>query len=350
MAKQDKSTTASISYRDIMTSIRKGDYAPVYILMGEEPYYLDAISDVLEKRVVAETDKDFDFNAYYGSDVGPDIVVSAAKQFPMMSDRRMVILKEAQVMSNAKNQLDKLASYVEKPISSTVLVIVFKGDTLNKTSAILKAAAKSGAIVFNSEKLRENKLPPLVRDYCKDKNVRIDEKAVAMLVEFIGGDLSKLFGAIDKLCIVGGADLQAITPDMVEANIGISKDYNGFELLNAIGIKDYPKVVRIIEYFRKDPKRHPIPPVTGLLLGYFTKLVIAAYTPDKSDASLMAALGFKSPYALRDYREALTKYSPQQCLNAVHELRLFDCATKGINSTQNEYDLLKQLMFRIFTI
>lgn len=349
MAKKE-AVSAKTTYKEIMTSIRKGVYAPVYILMGEEPYYLDKIADALERKVVADEDKDFNFNAFYGADVSIEVVAGAAKQFPMMSDRRMVILKEAQAMSNAKNQLDKLASYVSQPTTSTVLVIVYKGDSLNKTSALLKAASKQDAVVFNSEKYRDHQLMPLLKEYCTDKNVRIEDKAMSMLVEFIGSDLHKLFGAVDKLMIVRGEGNPIITPEMVEANIGISKDYNGFELIKAIAEKNYNKSIRIVDHFRKDPKRHPIPPVTGLLSGFFTKLTIAAYAPDKSDRSLMPALGFKSPYALTDYRTALGKYNQKQCLDAVHELRIFDCATKGINSTQNEYDLLKQLIFRLFTI
>lgn len=340
-----------LTYRDVLDKIRKGDLASVYLLMGEEPYYIDLIVDVIERSVVHEENRAFDQLIFYGADADLDVVVASAQQYPVMGDRQLVILKEAQTLSSARTQLDRLSSYIANPNRRGVFVVAYKGDNLNATSSLMKAAAKAGdnVVVFKSPKIKDYQLSSPIKDYCRLKKIAIEEQAVQILIEYIGNSLQKLFGEIDKLIVAAGSGVQRITADMVEENIGISKEFNNFELTKAIANKDYPKTLRILDYFRKNPKNNPSVLTTGILFKFFSQLVVAHYTQDKSERSLMEALQLKNPYALRDIREGLGMYSPRQSMAAISALRDFDCKSKGIGSLQNEYDLQRELIFKIFT-
>lgn len=336
-------------FREIMSSIKKGEFAPVYILMGEEPYYIDQISKALENNVVAEEDRDFNSIIFYGADADIATVISSAQQYPVMADRQLVMLKEAQTMQQAKTQLDKLAPYLSQPNRRTVFVIVFKGDSLNATSALLKRAKETDTVVYKSDKLRDFQLSAPIIDYCQSKGWGIDEKAVSLLCDYIGNPLSKLFGEIDKLMLSAEEGVRRISPDLIERNIGISKDFNTFELLKAVRRKDYPKSMMIVEFFSRNPKQNPGVMTVATLFSYFSKLFIACVTRDKSDSSLMTALELKNAYSLKDFREGMQFYNARQVLAAIHAIRDYDCQSKGIGSTQNEFELLKELIFKIFT-
>lgn len=341
----------SLSYRDILDNIKKGQIAPLYILMGDEPYYIDLIVDALEQYAVKEENKDFDQQVFYGADADLDVVVASARQFPVMGDRQLVILKEAQALPGPKTMLDRLAGYAAHPNSKGVLAVAFKGDSLSSTSALIKAAAKcSGAVVFKSDKVRDYQLSGPIKDYCRMKKVRIEEQAVQLLIEFIGNSLQKLFGEIDKLIVAAGKESKSISAEMVEENVGISKEFNNFELTKALSKKDYPKTLRILDYFRKNPKNNPTVMATSAMFTFFSRLVIAHFLADKSDNSLMQTLQLKSKYAIPEIRDGLAIYSPRQALAAISALREFDCKSKGIGSLQNEYDLQRELIFKIFTV
>lgn len=345
-----KTSASQPNYRDILMAIRAGKFAPVYLLMGDEPYYINLITESLENRVVEADDRDFNFSVYYGADANLAEVVACAQQYPMMAPRRLVILKEAQGMPNAKAGLEALAPYVGRPTPTTVFVVVMKGDTLNATSALMKMAAKSGAVVFKSAQLRDYQLAAAIKDYCNGKKIGIDDKSTALLADHIGNPLSKLFGEIDKLIVAAGPDIsRGITPQLIEQNIGISKDFNNFELVGALSIKDYVKALRIVEYFEKNQKNNPTVVTTGLLFNYFSKLVIATMLRDKSESSLMRSLEAKSPYALKDVKEGMRHYTARQAVAAIHHIREFDVKSKGIGSMQNEYQLLRELVFKIVT-
>ena len=337
------------SFREVMTSIKKGQFAPVYLLMGEEAYYIDELTRALENNVVDEENRDFNSIVYYGADADIGSIIASAQQYPVMSERQLVLLKEAQTMDKAKSQLDKLASYVVRPNATTVLGVVYKGDSLSATSQLMKSLKDSSAVVFRSEKLKDYQLPGPITDYCASKGFGIDDKAVSLLCDYIGDPLSKLFGEIDKLILACGKDVKRITPDLIERNIGISKDFNTFELINALSRKDYHKSIRIVDYFSKNPKQNPGVMIVATLFGFFSKLFIATVTKDKSDASLQAALDLKSSYGLKEYRTALQYYNARMALAAIHSLREYDAQSKGIGSMQNEYELLKELIFKIFT-
>ncbi len=343
-----KKTTGS-AFREVMADIKRKHFSPVYLLMGEEAYYIDCITKALENNVVSEDDRDFNSIVFYGADSDIGKVIGSAQQFPVMSDRQIVLLKEAQTMSQAKHQLDKLASYVMRPNPTTVLVVTYKGDSLSSTSALMKAAAKGECVVFRSDKLKDYQLAAPIMDYCAAKGVGIDNKAVSLLSDYIGNPLSKLFGEIDKLIVSLGNDIKRITPDLIERNIGISKDFNTFELVKAVARKDYSRSMMIVDYFSRNPKQNPGVMIVAALFNFFSKLFIAAVTRDKSDASLMETLELKSPYALKDYRDGLQYYNARMALAAIHALREHDCKSKGIGSTQNEYELLKELIFKFFT-
>lgn len=340
-----------LTYRDVLDSIKKRNFAHVYLLMGEEPYYIDLIVDALEQSVVSEDNKAFDQLVFYGADSDIDVVIASAQQYPVMGDVQLVILKEAQTLAGNKTQLDRFASYLFQPNQKGILVIAYKGDTLAATSALMKAAAKAGdsVVVFKSPKIRDYQLSGPIKDYCRMKKIGIEEPAVQILIEYIGNSLQKLFGEIDKLTVAAGPGAQRITAAMVEENIGISKEFNNFELTKAIATKDYPKTLRILDYFRKNPKNNPTVMTTAILFKFFSQLMVAHYTADKSDRGLMEALQLKTPYALKDVREGLARYTPRQTMAAVSALRDFDCKSKGIGSLQNEYDLQRELIFKIFT-
>lgn len=345
MAKIDTAT----SVRKIIQDIRNKNCEPVYILMGEESYYIDLIVDNFEKYLIPDDDKDFNLNVFYGNDADIDYVVGVAQQFPVMSDIKLVILKEAQSMNQAKTQLEKFASYVSRPSSHTVFVIAYKGDSLNAASKLLKAAKESGSVVFKSNLCRDYELIGLIRDYCRDKKVGIDDKAADLLAQYIGGPLSKLFGEINKLISIKGSSEKRITCEDIEKNIGISKDYNNFELKDAIARKDYAKAIRIVKHFQSNPKTNPTPVTTAVIFNFFSNLVIAHYLTDKSDKNLYSVFDFKTSHQLNEFKRALSNYPPRKAVNAIHHIREFDTKSKGIGSLLNEYDLLAELIFKIFT-
>lgn len=334
--------------RSIIDNIRKGNPAPVYLLMGPEAYYIDLIVANLEKYIIPEEDRDFNFNVFYGNDADVDYTIGVAQQFPVMAPRKLVILKEAQSMQQSKSQLERFAPYVSKPNSNTVFAIVFKGDPLAASSKLVKAVKEGNGVIFTSNVPRDYELLGHVKDYCASRRIAADDKALQLLCEYIGAPLSKLFGELNKLILIKGADGR-ITSEDVEKNIGISKDYNNFELINALSLKDYPKAQRIIRHFESNPKQNPSVVTTGILFNFFSNLVIAHYLGDKSDNSLRSEFGFKAKVQLDTLKDGLRNYSPMQAVNAIHHLREFDTKSKGIGSTGNEYDLLRELVFKVFT-
>lgn len=342
--------SSELSYREVLSEIKKKKFAPVYILMGEEPYYIDLLADALIDNVVDEDDRDFNCEIYYGSDTDISVVAGAAQQFPVMAERKLVMLKEAQSMVRAKSQLEKIAPYLENHNSSTVLVIIYKGENIPATSPLMKAAAKASdtTIVFKSPKIRDYNLAGHLRDYCASKGLGIDDKAASILCEYIGSPLSKLFGEVDKLKVAIG-ERSRITPQDIEDNIGISKDFNNFELIAAIADKNYPKAMMITRYFRKNPKQNPTVLSTALIFDFFAKLCMAHFSADKSDGALYTLLELKNSKALGDCRTGMARYNATQAVKAVHSIRDFDTKSKGIGSLQNEYDLLDELIFNLMT-
>lgn len=340
---------AQPSYRDIINDIKKGEsIVPVYLLFGEEAFYIDKIIEAFEKYLIPEEDRDFNYNVYYGNDAEMERVVATAQQFPVMAERKLVILKEAQSAYMAKQQLEKLAPYVSRPNPTTVFVVAFKGESPALSSEIMKAAKKSDAIVFKSAVPKDWELPVLLKDYCSSLGMNADEKTIHLLCDYIGAPLSKLFGEIDKLSMILGKGSR-ITPDDVERNIGISKDYNNFEFSKAIASKNYSSTMRILDYFKKNPKPNPSVMIIATVFNLFQRITICHFLNDKSDKSMMDALGLKSSYALREIKDAMRNYNPYQSVMAIHYIREMDTKSKGIGSYQKEYDLMTDMIFKIFT-
>ena len=340
---------SNISFREIIGEISQGKFAPVYLLMGDEDYYIDRIVDALEATVVPEEEKDFNAATYYGADVDVRQVISRAQQFPLMSERQLVMLKESQAMERAKSKLEQMVPYVKHANETTVLVVTFKGDTLPATSQLVKTIQSEGGIVFKSERLKDYQLQGPLSDYCRTKKVKIDDKSLSLLCEYIGSPLSKLFGEVDKLIVAAGEN-GIITPELIESIIGISKEYNSFELVKQLSLRNYPKSMQIVDHFSRNPKQNPGVMITATLFNYFSKLFIAAISKDKSDAGLMQELDLKNTYSLGDYKNGLRNYKAGAIDAIIHAIRNHDVMSKGVGSTQNEYDLLKELIFKIFTL
>ena len=321
--------SASTGFREIIGDISRRNFAPVYLLMGEEDYYIDKLTEALELTVVPEDEKDFNAATFYGADTDVRQVISRAQQFPLMSELQLVMLKEAQAMQGAKKELEKLVPYVKHANDTTVLVVAFKGDTLGAASQLVKTVQSEGGVVFKSERPKDYQLQGPLNDYCREKKVRIDEKSAALLCEYIGSPLSKLFGEVDKLIVAAGEN-GVISPELIESIIGISKEYNSFELVKTLSTRDYVRSMRIIDHFSRNPKQNPGVMVTATLFNYFSKLFIAAVTKDKSDAALMEALEIKNSYALTDYKNGLRNYKAGAIDGIIHAIRNHDVMSKGV--------------------
>lgn len=339
---------AVTDHRKLITDIRAGKLQPVYILIGTETYFIDMIVDELEKHAIAPADRDFNYNLYYGNDTNAETVINCAQQFPVMAERKLVILKEAQGLQNAKSDLDKFVPYISHPNYSTTLVITYTGEKTAAAAEIQKAANKADAVVFKSESPRDYQLAPYIKDYCQQHRIGIDDKAVEMLREYIGTPLSKLFGELSKLIQIKNGSGRITAAD-VEKNVGVSKDFTNYELLRAICRRDYPKCCQIIRYFRRNPRPNPTIVTAAMIFNYFCKITIAHFLPSKDDNSLMTVLDKKSPYFLNELKDAMRAYPPVKAVNAIHYLREFDSKNKGVNSFGNEYDLLQELIFKIMT-
>jgi len=330
------------SYEQILTDLRKKAYSPVYFLMGEEPYYIDYLSDFIQNNVLNETEKEFDQTILYGKDVDINIVINAAKRYPMMSPNQVLIVKEAQLIKD----WDNLVHYLSNPLKSTILVFCYKYGTPDKRKKWFQDLQKT-AIIYESAKLRDYEIEAWISKYCKSKNVGIEDKAVAMLKDFLGTDLSKLVNELDKLVLTKPADMQRITPDLVEKNIGISKDYNVFELQAALISRDVLKANRIIQYFSENKKANPMVLVLAQLFKFFSELMLYHYLPDKSQGAVASELKI-NPYFVKDYQKASHVFGAWKTMNIISYIRETDARYKGIdNPSTDEADLLIELIYKI---
>jgi DNA polymerase III subunit delta len=325
----------------IVSDIKKGDIKPIYFLMGEEPYYIDKISEFIEKNILTEEEKGFNQMVLYGRDVSIEEISDNAKRFPMMSERQVVIVKEAQDLSRT---IEKLVSYVENPQLSTVLVICYKYKTLDKRKKLFKAIQKSG-LIYDSKKLYENQVADWIRRVLSGKNYKIDTKAALMLVEFLGNDLSKISNELVKLMVVLPLNSN-ITPKDVEENIGISKDYNNFELRKAIGERNVVNSNKIINYFSQNQKANPIVVTISLLNSFFTQILVYHSLNDKSKNSVARALKV-SPYFVSDYATAAKNYPMRKVSEVIAVLREADVKSKGVGANLPSGEILKELLFKI---
>lgn len=309
--------------------------------MGDEPYFIDRISDYIENNVLDESEREFNQSVLYGRDVNVQQVISEAKRYPMMSDKQVVIIKEAQNIRN----IEELEAYVQQPLDSTILVLCYKYKTLDKRKTFPKTVAKAG-VLFESKKLYDNKVPEWITGYLKEKKYNAAPKAIQLLAEYLGADLGKIANELDKLMINLPPGTE-INPDHIQQNIGISKDYNTFELNDAVGKRDIVKANRIINYFGENSKEHPMVVTIGTLYTFFVKVLIYNLLQDKSRENAARALGV-SPFFLQDYITAANNYPAGRVKQAIALLREYDLKSKGFDSAGTEEgELLKELIYRI---
>ena len=281
------------TYEEIARELKNRIYKPVYYLMGEESYYIDRISEYIAQTVLNENEKEFNQTIVYGADTDIATVINAAKRYPMMSKYQVVIVKEAQ---NIKN-IEELVYYLQKPLDSTILVLCHKHGTLDRRKKLAAEIEKVG-VLFESKKIKDAQLPGFISSYLKRRSVEIEPKASEMMAEFVGADLSRMAGELEKLIITLPRGQKRITPEQIERNIGISKDYNNFELRNALVAKDVFKANQIIKYFEENPKTNPLQMTLSVLFNFFSNLMLAYYAPDKSEQGIANQLGLKSSLAI----------------------------------------------------
>lgn len=327
----------------IVNDIKQGNIKPIYFFMGEEPYYIDKLTEYIENNILTEDEKGFNQMVLYGKDVTIEEVIANAKRYPMMAERQVVIVKEAQELSRT---IEKLEGYAENPQPTTVLVFAYKYKTLDKRKKVTKLLDKQG-MVFESKKMYENQVADWIKRVLSGKGYAIEPKAAAMLVEFLGNDLSRISNELDKLAIIvpEGA---VITPKVIEDNIGFSKDYNVFELRKALGERDQLKAYKIADYFSQNPKDNPLVMTVGLVFGFFSQLLQYHGLPDKSPGNVAKALKV-NPYFVKDYDIAFRNYPMRKVSAIVAALRDIDVKSKGVGANNiSQGDLLKEMLVKIF--
>lgn len=327
-----------------MNSLRARKFAPVYILMGEESYYIDLIADYIAENVLTPDERDFNQTVVYGADTNAIQVADIARRYPMMAEYQVVIVKEAQSIK----ALEALEKYLINPVKSTILVWCHKNGSIDKRKKVVSLAEKVG-VVFESTKMKDWQLNGFIENYLKEKNVSIDPKSAQLIADHIGADLHRLTSELNKLTLSMGEGDRTVTPELVESKIGVSKDFNSFELRNAIINRDVLKANRIVNYFDKNPKAGSLYSCLPMLFGYFQNLMIVHYAPAKStESDVAAALDMKSTWMAKDYLPGLRNYSARKTMEIVGKIREIDAKSKGLdNPNTSAEELLKELIFFI---
>ncbi|HBG59102.1 DNA polymerase III subunit delta [Proteiniphilum sp. UBA1028] len=331
------------TFDTIRNDILQRRFKPVYLFMGDEAYFMDALTELLHETVLTETEKDFNLLTFYGVDSDTNVIISSARRYPMMAEHQLIIVREAQNLDN----LELLEHYLKNPMPTTILVINYKHGTVDRRKAWVKQADKTG-IVFESKKLYDNQIPSFITAYFKERKIGIDEKSARMLADYVGNDISKLIPQLQKLEVSLPEGFHRVTSELIERNVGISKDYNTFELQNAIIRKDVLTANRIVNYFEKNPKDNPIMATLAVLFNYFSNLLECFWLPRKDEQSIMAALNLRSNYFVRDYVIGLKNYNANKVMEIISDLRTFDARSKGVdNISASQGELLKELVYRI---
>lgn len=327
-----------------MSGLRQGRYAPVYLLMGDEPYYIDRITDFIIKNALQEEERDFNQTIVFGSDVNAAGISDIAKRYPVMAARQLVVVKEAQNIRN----WERIENYLERPQPTTVLVLCHKNGNIDGRKKILTKARAAG-VVFESKKKRESELPLFIEQYLKAAGVTIDNKAAQMVAGHIGNDLSRIVSELDKVMLSLSDTERRVTPDIVEQRVGVSKDYNGFELRNAIANKDVMKANRILKYFDSNPKAGNAYMLIPVLFAYFQNLMVAYYAPNRNDENSLARyMELRGGWAAREYITGMRNYSGVKVMNIIGKIKETDAKSKGLdNPNTGVGELLKELVYFI---
>jgi len=330
-----------MKFEEIIKDLKNKVYKPIYFLYGEESYFIDQITEYIAKNVLDEGEQAFNQTVLYGKDSKIEDVINAAKRFPMMASHQVLILKEAQ---NIK-QIEKLQFYAEQPLKSTIFVINYKSKNFDKRKKVYKALKKTG-LIFESKRLYENQVGSWITTYLKNKKYSINPVSSKLLTDFLGTDLSKISNELDKL-MIALPENSTITPEHIEKNIGISKDFNVFELQTALGQKNILKANRITNHFANNPRDNPMVMVIISLFGYFSKILSFHYIKDKSQNNVASALGVH-PFFVKDYINAARKYNLRKTVSIISLLREYDMKSKGYNNVSTTHgDLLRELIFKI---
>jgi DNA polymerase-3 subunit delta len=331
-----------VTYEEIISDLKNRIFKPVYFLAGEEPYYIDLITDYIQEKVLPEAEKAFNQIVLYADDTNIAAIIDTARRFPMMASHQVLIIKEAQTLK----KLDDLAIYLEKPLLSTILVFSYKYKTLDKRTKLYKTLDSHGAY-FESLRIRDYLIPAWIERYLMIKGIKTDPSASALLTEYLGTDLHKIVNELDKLIITLPAGKPFITTALIEKNIGISKDYNNFELQKAIGEKNILKANMIVHYFADNPKDNPITLSIASLFSFFSKLLTFHYLTDKSKNNVAAVLKV-NPFFVKEYENSALRYDVSKTVQIISLLRTYDMKSKGYGDPGTEPgELLKELVFRI---
>jgi DNA polymerase-3 subunit delta len=333
--------------KKIWSDLKNGKYAPVYFLQGEETFYIDLVADYIEANAISESEKGFNQVVLYGKDVTMASILTHARRFPMMADRQVVIVKEAQDIQDLNKEIGAklLLDYLTKQVPSTILVFCHKNKTLDKRRDVGKKIDQL-AVTVTAKKMYDNQLPEFVYEYAKEKKIIIDDRAVQVLCEYVGNDLHRLANEINKL-IISVASGESITVENVMHQVGVSKEYNIFELQKAILQKDSLLANKIVNYFESNTKKNPMIPVVAFLYSFFSKLLMATQVADKSEKGLASELKV-SPYAIRDYTLALRHYQQPKIIDNIAALRDADLKLKGVNTgSADEGQIFRELIWRI---
>ncbi|MEO5649519.1 MAG: DNA polymerase III subunit delta [Ginsengibacter sp.] len=330
-----------MSALSIISSWKKNIFKPIYWLEGDEDFFIDEVMEYAEKKILPEAEASFNLTVFYGKDANWADIINACRRYPMFAERQVIVLKEAQQMK----EIDKLEPYIEKPLGSTVLVVSYKGKTLDGRSKLSKLVKKNGEI-FLSKKIYENQLPSWTNGYLQSKGFQITPRALTLLVDHVGNDLSRIANEVDKLSVNVSTE-KSITEDDIEKYIGVSKEYNIFELQHAFSMKDHAKAIRIIQYLEANPKAVPIQLILPSLYGYFTKIMMIYQMPDKSERSLRP-LFYNNPYLVEQALNTIKNYTYSQTENAILLLHDYNLKTIGINSYgASPASLMKELSYKI---
>lgn len=333
-----------MSFEKIISDLKQNKFAPIYMLMGEEPYFIDKISDYIEHNALAEHERDFNQTIFYGKDSNELDIIATAKRFPMMAEKQVVIIKEAQQLSN----IGAFEEYVKSPQASTILVFCHKYKKVDGRKPIGKLFKKHG-VVFTSDKLRDYQLPDFIKKTAMENKLSINPKNTLLLAEYLGADLSKIEGQIKKLKMILSEGAE-ITTDAIEKNIGISKEYNIFELQSALSKKDVLKAVKITNYFAKNPKTNPMVMSIAGLYSYFTKVLMVSVSKNRGNDNVIAKEIGVHPFFVKEYNIAIRNYSPGKLVKIIGYLREYDLKSKGVNNTATSTphsELMKELLFKI---
>ena len=344
--------TSGTAYRQILKELEKGIYKPVYYLMGDEPFFIDSISDYIREHALPPEARDFNQLVLYGNETTMNDIIQRARSYPMGCDRQVIIVKEAQHLmkkdaDGAGSASDMLSAYMQQVMSSTILVFCHKNGTLDKRKKIIALIEKVG-VLFESKKVKDDALPDFIEEFLSEHGMKMSPKGMSMMSESVGADLCRMNGELEKLVTAMPAGSIEITPDVIEQHVGVSKDFNIYEFRDAIINKNIAKANKIAAYYESNPKTYPMQLITATIFPYFANLMLAFYAPDKTDRGIADQLDLKNTWAVREYTTGMRNYTATQTMQIINTIRRYDAKSKGVDATANTGEgLLKELLYLI---